>query len=103
MAEGPKITRNDDGLFVRYEFDVHYISDEDAKRIRGYIDQLEAENAKLRELVRDMYACISHANEQDWFYFERDKPGCGMSCTVNGEACGLCALADRMSELGIEV
>lgn len=110
MAEGPKITRNDDGLFVSYEFDAHYISDEDAHRIRGYIDQLEAENAelkaenaKLSELVRDMYACISHANEQDWLYFERDKLGCGMSCTVNGEACGLCALADRMRELGIDV
>ena len=63
----------------------------------------KAENAKLSELVRDMYACISHANEQDWFYFERDKLGCGMSCTVNGEACGLCALADRMRELGLEV
>lgn len=62
-----------------------------------------AENAKLRELVRNMYACISHANEQDWFYFERDKFGCGMSCTVNGEVCGLCVLADRMRELGVEV
>ena len=62
-----------------------------------------AENAKLRELVKDMYSCISHANEQDWFYFEHDKFGCGMSCTVNGEACGLCALAGRMRELGIEV
>jgi hypothetical protein len=64
---------------------------------------LERENAKLRELVRDMYACISHANEADWFYFERDKLGCGMSCTVNGESCGLCALADRMRELGVGV
>lgn len=62
-----------------------------------------ADNEKLRELVRDMYACISHANEADWFYFERDKPGCGMSCTINGEACGLRALADRMRELGVEV
>ena len=61
--------------------------------------KLQAENAKLRELVEDMYACISHANEQDWFYFERDKFGCGMSCTVNGEACGLRTLADRMREL----
>ena len=61
------------------------------------------ENAKLRELVRDMYSCISHANEADWFHFERDKSGCGMSCTVNGESCGLCAVADRMRELGIEV
>lgn len=63
---------------------------------------LQAENAKLRNLTKDMYACISHANEADWFYFERDKPGCGMSCTVNGETCGLRALADRMRELGME-
>lgn len=64
--------------------------------------KVKAEAAGLRELVRDMYSCISHANEADWFHFERDKLGCGMSCTVNGEACGLCALADRMRELGIE-
>ena len=67
------------------------------------LDSVKAENAKLRELVRDMYACISHANEQDWFYFEREETGCGMSCTVNGEGCGLSVLADRMRELGIEV
>jgi hypothetical protein len=67
------------------------------------VRKAEAESVKLRELVRDMYASISHANEADWFYFERDKPGCGMSCTVNGEACGLRALADHMRELGIEV
>jgi hypothetical protein len=65
--------------------------------------ELEADNAKLRELCADMFACISHANEADWFYFERDKPGCGMSCVVNGEGCGLSALANRMHELGIEV
>ena len=64
---------------------------------------IDVENSKLRELVRDMYDCIRNANEQDWFYFERDKLGCGMSCTVNGESCGLCALADRMRELGVGV
>ena len=72
-----------------------------ASELLDVADALD-ENAKLRELVRDMYSCISHANEADWFHFERDKFGCGMSCTVNGEACGLCALADRMRELGIE-
>lgn len=66
-------------------------------------DQLESENAKLRELVADMHACISHANEQDWFYFARGEVGCGMSCTVNGEGCGLSVLTNRMRELGIEV
>ena len=75
----------------------------------AYLDRLarramseQAENAKLRKLVQDMYECISHANEQDWFHFERDKFGCGMSCTVNGEVCGLCVLADRMHELGVD-
>ena len=82
-----------------YERGVEQASAYYQEAIREYV----TENAKLRELVRDMYACISHANEQDWFYFERDEFGCGMSCTVNGEACGLCALADRMRELGVEV
>ena len=78
----------------------HATNDEDAiPYINNVAAAHERENAKLRELVEDMYACISHANEQDWFYFERDKFGCGMSCTVNGEACGLRTLADRMREL----
>lgn len=64
---------------------------------------LEKDVRALRELVADMHKCISHANEQDWFYFERDKFGCGMSCTVNGETCGLCTLADRMRELGVKL
>lgn len=62
-----------------------------------------AENRGLRELVKDMYRCMCAANEQDWFYFERDKSGCGLSCTINGEGCGLLAIADRMRELGVEV
>lgn len=78
-------------------------------KLAGVVDQseendaLKAENAKLRELTKDMFTCISHANEQDWFYFERDKAGCGLSCTLNGEGCGLSVLAGRMRELGIEV
>lgn len=58
MAEGPKIMRNDDGLFVRCEFDVHYISDEDAQRIRGYIDQLKAENTKLLEQMERLVTLL---------------------------------------------
>ena len=74
----------------------------DMKMLRDERDWLQAENAKLRELCVDMFTCISHANEADWFYFERDKHGCGMSCVVNGEGCGLSVLADRMRELGVE-
>ena len=78
-------------------------AEHDESRAWDRVRKAEAESEKLRELVRDMYACISHANEADWFYFERDKTGCGMSCTVNGEECGLLLLTDRMRELGIEV
>ena len=84
MAESPiKITRSDDGLSVRYEFDAHYVSDEAVQRIRGYIDQLETENAKLRELVRDMWHEGAFA------------PG---ACYVETDR-----LEERTRELGVEV
>lgn len=67
------------------------------------IEELESENDKLRELARDLYECVSHANEQDWFYFRRNMLGCGMCCTVNGEGCGLSVLTARMHELGVDV
>lgn len=66
-------------------------------------DQLYAENAKLRELMRDMWCCISHIGEYDIFYYDMAEDGCGMSCTVNGEHCCADKLHDRMRELGIEV
>ena len=75
----------------------------DAEYALEQIARLGTENDRLRELVRDMHRCINHANEQDWFYFERGKPGCGLSCVVNGESCGLLELAERMCELGVEV
>jgi len=68
---------------VRYEFDVHYVSSEDVQRIRGYIDKLETENAKLRELVRDMWHEGAFA------------PG---ACYVETDR-----LEERTRELGVEV
>ena len=60
MAESPyKITRSDDGLSVRCEFDAHYVSDEDAQRIRVYIDQLQAENAELQDENARLRSCLS--------------------------------------------
>ena len=101
MAESPiKITRSDDGLFVRYEFDVHYISDEDAKRIRGYIDQLETENARLRELVQKMMRfmedgnyCTACEKVAECDAQEEYEEGCLMRDVFH----------DRMRELGVEV
>ena len=101
MFESPiKITRSDDGLFVSCEFDVHYISDEDAKRIRCYMDQLETENAKLRELVDILCFCMQIRKRCD-------------DCKLNGAkgelglghdpllACD--GLHEMLKELGIEV
>ena len=74
-----------------------------AEQLGHHHEDAKAENAKLRELTKDMFNCIRHANEQDWFYFNREETGCGLLCTFNGEECGLLVLADRMRKLGIEV
>ena len=66
------------------------------------VEDLCAENAKLRELVRDMWGCISHIGEYDVFYYDMAKDGCGISCTVNGEHCCADKLHYRMRELGVE-
>lgn len=105
MAEGPKIMRSDDGLFVRYEFDAHYISDEDAKRIRGYIDQLQAENDKLRELVQKM---MRFMEDGDWcITCEVAKECDAQECEEQEQYEEDCLMRGvfhaRMRELGVEV
>lgn len=72
-----------------------------AAHLLGVTARQDERIAELEALVRDMYRCIAHANEQDWFHFEKDVSGCGLSCTVNGENCGLASLANRMRELGV--
>lgn len=59
----------------------------------------EAENAKLRELVRDMYACIGALCSM-----VENSPGCSM-CPTNQDEERPCASADvycRMCELGVD-
>ena len=72
------------------------------ERAQAERDRLQAENAKLRELVRDMWGCISHIGEYDVFYYDMAKDGCGISCTVNGEHCCADKLHYRMHELGVD-
>lgn len=48
------ITKGDDGLSVKVEWDVHYLTDEQIGTVRKYVAETEAENAKLRELVRGL-------------------------------------------------
>lgn len=61
---------------------------------------LKAENDKLRELVRDMYADIGELCS-----IVENSPGCSM-CPTNQDEEKPCAAADvycRMRELGVEV
>lgn len=94
MAESPfKITQSDDGLSVRYEF-YAYVSEEECKCILGYIEQLEAENEKLRKLVRGLWYCTENENKALC-------EGCPLG-TVEGDRLAL-ACEKLMRELGIEV
>lgn len=59
---------------------------------------LEAENAKLRELVRDMWTCIQTADKSDNAWDECDR------CILwNGNNNHRCKFDVRMHELGVEV
>lgn len=61
--------------------------------------EMEAENAKLLELLRDMYACIEALCSM-----VENSPGCSM-CPTNQDEEKPCAAADvycRMRELGVE-
>ena len=58
-----RIIKGDDGLSVKVEWDVHYLTDEQIGIVRKYVAEIEAENEKLRELVREL------ANDPDaWDY-----------------------------------
>lgn len=58
------------------------------------IDALDKENAKLRELVRHMFTCLEH-------YEQDGSVGCE-HCPLDNDA-GNCDYERRMRELGVEV
>ena len=43
------ISISEGGRFVRYEWDVNYITDEQLETLRKYVETLQTENAKLRD------------------------------------------------------
>ena len=43
------ISISEGGRFVRYEWDVNYITDEQLETLRKYVETLQAENSKLRD------------------------------------------------------
>ena len=97
------LTIGEDGLSVRCEWDAHYLTDEQLETLRKHVEtlqrmnvllreengRLQIESGKLRELVRDMHRAI-----------------CGL-VVLGDDYAGeyedrLCALDDRMRELGVE-
>lgn len=101
-----RITQSDDGLSVRCEFTAHYITDEQAQRIRSHIDELQAENDRLREEYEHMLhwydaelrACVVDNDEL------RKAIRDVLSNADDTVWVGDCeTLVDRLDDLGIEV
>lgn len=46
-----RIIKGDDGLSVKVEWDVHYLTDEQIGIVRKYVAEIEAENEKLRTFL----------------------------------------------------
>lgn len=103
------LTIGEDGLSVRVELDVHYLTDEQLETVCEHVETLERmnvllreengrlqiENAKLRELVRTLYHCTT-SGECD-------------ECPINGGGPvhlmpdTICdTIHDRMRELGVD-
>lgn len=93
MAENPlRIVQSDNGLSVRFELTAHYVSDEDAQRIRDYIDQLTAENNELRKLCVELWRSCP-VSDSDCSYCKHGGPKGIIDCD----------LRDTMHKLYIEV
>lgn len=60
--------------------------------------RVDYENAKLRELVRDMYDAVTYGCSDCEFFECHGKPS---ECSNDG--CGYKRIADRMRELGVDV
>ena len=103
------MTIGEDGLSVRCELDVHYLTDEQLEAVRKHVETLERmnvllreengrlqiESGKLRELVRTLYHCTT-SGECD-------------ECPINGGGPvhlmpdTICdTIHDRMRELGVD-
>lgn len=89
------IIKGDDGLSVKVEWDVHYLTDEQIGTVRKYVTEIEAENEKLRQLARHLYACLSFCDRED------EERGCGF-CPYRS-ASENCEFEQRLLELGVEV
>lgn len=77
---------------------------EEVTHLHGQLDQLEAENAKLRELVYALFRC-AYGTLRDLApsCYDSGADGCGLDCIDNGERCCMAVMERRVRELGIEV
>jgi len=89
--------RNADFCKAQTEAQMAYI---EAERM---VAKLQDENAKLRELVARLIACVDTISNSDTFYYQPRRDGCGIDCTANGEHCSLVKMCDQARKLGIEV
>ena len=124
------ISISEDGRFVRYEWDVNYITDEQLETLRKHVETLQAENAKLRdaldfclkyvpkcdecEAMLDCDECLradtSHKERKrlDYENAELRELVEDMAAEMRGlgvdfKRVGWCDYADRMHELGVEM
>lgn len=73
---------------------------ENGERAHNAIDALNAENEKLRELVRDMYEDIVCGCAECFFSEYNEHRGKPSECDNGG--CGYRQIADRMRDLGVD-
>ena len=133
------ISISEGGRFVRYEWDAHYLTDEQLEAVRTHVETLQAENAKLRdeldlclkhvteceeceamfncedcEAMLDCWECLradtSHKEMKALSYqnaklreLVRDMAAEMRGLGVDFALVGWCDYADRMRELGVEV
>ena len=121
-----KISISEGGRFVRYEWEAHYLTDEQLETVRKHVETLQAENAKLRdeldlclkceecEAMLDCDECLradSSQKERKRVDYENAKLRelvQDMAAEMRGlgidfARVGWCDYADRMRELGVEV
>lgn len=65
--------------------------------------KLQVNNAKLRELVSQLIYCAEKVGNEDTFYYQPTRDGCGFDCAANGEHCSFAKMCDRARELGVEL
>ena len=94
------ISISEGGRFVRYEWEANYLTDEQLETVRRHVETLQAENAKLRELVRDMHKALFSLNLDHCQACPREDACVFMHKSFD---CGECTFERDMRELGVEV